>query len=66
MGIPGMTVSQTHLLARFAAGITYEQLSSTAVEVLKRLLLDTIGTALAGTTLGAGCAEVARVVRNAG
>lgn len=64
---PGSTdARQTHVLARFAAGITYEQLPSAAVEVLKRLFLDTVGTALAGSTLGAGCAEVARVVRNAG
>ncbi len=67
MTTPGTTdVSHTHSLARFAAGITYDQLPNAVVDVLKRLFLDTVGTALAGTTLGAGCAEVARVVRNAG
>lgn len=55
----------TRVLARFAADIGYEDLPSEAVATLKQLFLDTVATSLAGTTLGAGCEEVAKVVRAA-
>jgi hypothetical protein len=35
------------------------------VATLKKLFLDTVATSLAGTTLGAGCTEVTKVVRAA-
>jgi 2-methylcitrate dehydratase PrpD len=53
------------MLARFAADLRYEGLPSEAVATLKKLFLDTVATALAGITLGAGCAEVMQVVRAA-
>ena len=56
----------TKALAHFVSGLKYEDLPSEAVTILKMLCLDTIGTALAGTTLGPGCDEVRRVVRDAG
>ena len=56
----------TRQLARFVSELRYEDLPAEAVAVLKMLCLDTVGTALAGTTLGPGCNEVARVVRDAG
>ena len=58
--------SPTRQLANFISGLKYEDLPSEAVVVLKMLCLDTVGTALAGTTLGPGCDEVRRVVRDAG
>ena len=53
-------------MARFASELRYEELPAEAVTILKWLLLDTVGTALAGTTLGAGCEEVSRIVGSAG
>ena len=38
--------------------LCYEGLPSEAVATLKKLFLATVATALAGITLGAGCAEV--------
>ena len=56
----------TRKLASFVAGLRYEDLPAEAVAVLKMLCLDTVGTILAGTTLGPGCDEVRRVVRSTG
>ena len=56
----------TERLAAFAATARYDDLPTEVVDVVKRIALDTLGTALAGTTLGSGCAEVERVVRGAG
>ena len=58
--------SPTRQLANFVSKLKYEDLPSEAIAVLKMLCLDTVGTALAGTTLGPGCDEVRRVVRDAG
>ena len=60
---PGLGLTQ--MLAHFAADLRYGDLPSEAVATLKKLFLDTVATALAGTTLGAGCAEVMQVVRAA-
>lgn len=57
------TAGLTERWARFASEIAYERLPSEAVLTAKCLLLDTIGTALAGSALGDGAAEVARLVR---
>ena len=57
--------SATQALARFTSELRYEDLPSEAVTLLKWLFLDTVGTALAGTTLGAGCEEGSRVVGSA-
>jgi 2-methylcitrate dehydratase PrpD len=52
--------------AAYAANVRYERLPSGVVEVLKRIVLDTLGTTLAGGTLGSGCRELVEVVRDAG
>jgi 2-methylcitrate dehydratase PrpD len=52
--------------AAYAADVTYERLPDALVVVLKREVLDTLGTTLAGSTLGTGCAELLAVVRAAG
>ena len=59
-------VGATKQLACFVSELQYKDLPGEAVTVLKMLFLDTVGTALAGTTLGSGCVEVARVVGDAG
>jgi len=56
----------TGLFAEYAANITYESLPSEVVSVLKRMVLDTLGTTLAANTLGEGVKELVRVVRSAG
>jgi 2-methylcitrate dehydratase PrpD len=53
-------------LASFAANLGYERLPRDVVGVLKRTVLDTLGTTLAGGTLGSGCRELIDVVRDAG
>ena len=56
----------TRRLAAFSAALTYADIPSPVIEMVKRLLLDTLGTTLAATTLGAGCRETASVMRNLG
>jgi len=56
------TGSLTRRVAAFAAELTYDDLPAEVVRIVKRLTLDTLGSALAGTTLGEGCAAVAGVV----
>jgi len=52
--------------AAYAANVTYDRLPPELTRVLKRIVLDTIGTTLAGGTLGSGCRELADVIRAAG
>jgi 2-methylcitrate dehydratase PrpD len=52
----------TRQLAAFAAGVAYDDLPAGVVVLAKQLILDTLGTALAATTLGAGCREVVDVM----
>ncbi len=56
----------THVLAEFAAALSYEDLPPEAVEATKRMILDSLGTALAATTLGDGCGESMAVMRDLG
>ena len=56
----------TRRLAAFAAGLRYEDLPPEVADAVKRIALDTVGTALAATALGDGCAEAAVVARGAG
>jgi 2-methylcitrate dehydratase PrpD len=56
----------TRRLAEYAADISYESLPPEVGSTLKRLVLDTLGTTLAGNTLGAGCRETVDVARGAG
>lgn len=43
------------LIAEYASGLTYEQISGKAVEMSKRSLLDGLGAILAAGALGEGC-----------
>src|SRR5687768_12507313 len=52
--------------AAFAAGLTFAQLPREVVSVLKRIVLDTLGTTLAAGTLGSGCGPLVEVARSAG
>lgn len=56
--------SQT--FARFVAELTFDHLPADLVATLKRMVYDTVGTALAGTTLGSGCPEMLDLVASAG
>lgn len=56
----------TAILATYAAGLSYEDLPAEMHEALKQLFLDTLGTTLAGSTLGVGCREVLEIVRSSG
>ena len=56
----------TTLLASFASNLTFEQLPAQAVSTLKDIVLDTLGTTLGATTLGAGCQEIVDVARAGG
>jgi 2-methylcitrate dehydratase PrpD len=53
-------------LAAYAAGVTFDRLPGALIVVLKRIVLDTLGTTLAGSTLGAGCPALLAVAREAG
>src|SRR6266571_5274008 len=52
----------TQRLAEFAAGLTYEQLPSGTVHAVQRMLLDCLGTTLAGSSLGAGVGPLLALV----
>ena len=56
----------TGLLCNYAANLRYEDLPSEVVSTAKRLVLDSLGAALAGTTMGDGCRETLAVVRASG
>jgi len=57
-------LGSTEKWATFASGITYEQLPNELIPILKGLTLDTIGVALAASTLGDCCPQVANLVRS--
>jgi 2-methylcitrate dehydratase PrpD len=52
-------VQATERLARFAAGLRYDDLPDEVAAHTRLSILDTIGTALAGSGLGEGCDEIA-------
>ena len=56
----------TRRLATFSAALAYEDIPREVIAKLKHLLLDTLGTTLAASSLGAGCREVARGMRDIG
>jgi 2-methylcitrate dehydratase PrpD len=56
----------TTLLARFAAGLAFDDLPPGVVTFAKQLTLDSLGTALAATTLGSGCQEVIAAMERLG
>lgn len=53
----------TRNIANFAADLQFSDLPPDVVSVLKNIALDTIGTTLAGTTLGNACFEVGELVK---
>lgn len=61
-----MSETLTQQVARFAATLSYDDLPADVVRMAKRLTLDTLGTALAATTLGEGCREVVDVMSRLG
>jgi 2-methylcitrate dehydratase PrpD len=61
-----MSAGVTAELAAVAARLAYEQLPASTVRVVKRMLLDCLGTTLAGSALGAGTAQLLQLVRQAG
>ena len=56
----------TSLLCSYAANLRYEDLPPEVVSTAKRLVLDSLGAALAGTSMGDGCRETLAVVRASG
>ena len=58
--------SLTGLLCNYAANLQYDDLPPAVVATAKRLVLDSLGAALAGTTMGDGCRETLAVVRASG
>jgi 2-methylcitrate dehydratase PrpD len=59
-------MTATQRLAAFAAALEYDDLPEPVVAHVKSILLDSLGCALAATTLGAGCREVVAVMRALG
>lgn len=58
--------SPTRRLAAFAATLGYDDLPADVVRFVKLLVLDTLGSSLAGTTLGEGCRAIARTMIDLG
>ena len=61
-----MDGNHTQALAEFAAELCYEDLPAPVVETVKHIILDSLGCALAATTLGDGCAESIAVMERLG
>ena len=59
---PGLT----RTICEYATNVQYEDLPPAVVSVAERLILDSLGTALAGSTLGDTCRELVVMVRSAG
>ena len=60
------TGNNTEALAAFAASLRYKDLPVEVVTAVKRMILDSLGTALAATTLGDGCKESIAVMQRLG
>jgi 2-methylcitrate dehydratase PrpD len=64
--VSNSTEGLTRRLAEHASSLTYDDLPEDVVAKVKSMILDILGTALAATTLGAGCREVVDVMRGLG
>ena len=64
--IPAPEAEPSRALARFAASLTFDDLPAGVVQTLKRMILDSLGAALAATTLGDGCRETMAVMAELG
>jgi 2-methylcitrate dehydratase PrpD len=56
----------TQAFAEFASTLTLDDVPAATVNLTKRIILDTLGCALAATTLGDGCRETIDVMRRLG
>ncbi len=63
---PAYTTDPAYALAGFVANLTYDRLPAAVISNIKRIILDVTGTALAGSSLGAGCREFVQVVAGFG
>lgn len=54
-------MDSSQFIARYVAGLKFEDLPATAIEATRRNLLDTVGVAIAGAS-APGCREVVRAV----
>jgi 2-methylcitrate dehydratase PrpD len=58
--------NDTEALAAFAASLRFDDLPAGVIAAVKAMILDSLGTALAATTLGDGCAESVAVMQRLG
>lgn len=61
-----MAAYPTIALAEFAASLTFDALPHEVVENVKRMILDSLGCAIAATVLGDGCRETIAVMSRLG
>jgi 2-methylcitrate dehydratase PrpD len=61
-----VTAGPTERLAHFAAGLKFADLPRTAVTTIERMVLDCLGTTLAGVTLGSGMGPLLALVEESG
>ena len=61
-----MTASPTIALAEFAASLRFDALPADVVANVKRMILDSLGCAIAATALGDGCRETMAVMSGLG
>jgi 2-methylcitrate dehydratase PrpD len=64
--LPPDATDPTHALAAFAASLRYENIPSEIIALTKRMILDSLGAAIAASTLGPGCAESMTVMAGLG
>jgi 2-methylcitrate dehydratase PrpD len=61
-----VAAAPTFALAEFAAGLSFDDLPADIIDTLKLMILDSLGCAIAATTLGDGCREAMAVMRGLG
>ena len=61
-----MTASPTIALTEFAASLRFDALPADVVANVKRMILDSLGCAIAATALGDGCRETIAVMSGLG
>lgn len=59
-------MTETARLAEFCSGLTFERLPAEVVRAIRSVVLDSLGTTLAGTTLGEGVGAVVAAARKDG
>lgn len=63
---PPAETDPTRALSDFAASLRYDDIPSDVAALAKRMALDSLGCAIAATTLGPGCAASMQVMRDLG